>query len=117
MSLRTPARAALFHGSGGRLDLGVERRAAARQHAAVDRERGAGDPARAVTGEEQDRLDDVPWPAVAAERVKAVDRVEHLARLLGAQEALVGGRLDERERDRVDADVLRRQLEREVLGQ
>ena len=36
---------------------------------------------------------------------------------LGRHEALVGGRLDERERDRVDADALGRELEREVLGQ
>ena len=55
--------------------------------------------------------------AVAAERVEVADALEHLLGLLGGEEALVGGRLDERERDRVDADLLRRELEREVLGQ
>src|SRR5215210_8464328 len=104
-------------GSGGGLDLGLEGRAAAREHAAVDREGRAGDPGRLAAGEEEDRLDDIAGLAAAAERVEAVDRVEHLLRLVGREEALVGGRLHEREGDRVHADVLARQLECEVLGQ
>ena len=68
-------------------------------------------------GEEQHRLDDVRRLPAAAERVEPVDGLEHLLRLLRRHEALVGRRLDERERDRVDADAVRGQLEREVLGQ
>jgi len=95
----------------------VQRGATAGQHAAVDGQGRTGDPARAVAGEERDRLDDVARLPAAAERVEAVDGVEHLLRLLVGEEALVGRRLHERQRDGVDADVIRRELEREVLGQ
>ena len=102
----------------GGLDLGVHGRAAAREHAAVDRQRRAGDPATAPPPARK-RIASTTSAglAAAAERVEAADRVEHLLGLLVGEEALVGGRLDERERDRVDADALGRELEREVLGQ
>jgi hypothetical protein len=58
-----------------------------------------GAPARPFGGEEDDRLDDVVGVAVPAERVEVVDRVEHLARLFGRHEALVGGGLDEGQGD------------------
>ena len=65
--MRSPSR--------GRLGVHLGRRGvAAGEHAAVDRQRRARDPARAVAGEEQDRLDDVRRLAVAAERVERVRR-------------------------------------------
>jgi hypothetical protein len=54
---------------------------------------------------------------VAAERLERVERVEDLAGLLRAHEALVGGRLDEAERHRVDPDAVLGQLDGEVLRQ
>ena len=47
---------------------------------------------RAVARVEENRLDDVLRLASAAERVEAVDGFEHLARLLGSHEPLVGRR-------------------------
>ena len=111
---RRPSRTG-FSWLGGGLDLGVEGRASAGHTPAVDRQGRTGDPAGLAAGEEEDRLDDVAGLAVAAERVEVVDRVQDLLGLVGREEALVRGRLDERERDRVDADALGRELEREVL--
>ena len=52
-----------------------------------------------------------------ADLAEGVDGVEHLAGCLRRQEALVCRRLDKRERDRVDADVVLRELDRQVLRQ
>src|SRR5690348_12597319 len=82
-------------GRGGRVSAG--------EHAAVDGERGSGDPAGAVAGEKENRLDDVGGVAVSAEGMECVDALEDVSGLVWGHEALVGGRLDERERDGVDA--------------
>src|SRR5207244_13115956 len=82
------------------------------EHAPVDWQGRACDPARSVARVEEDRLDDVLWVAVAAERVEAVDRLEYLARLLWAHEPFVRRRLDKCQRNRVDADSVQRELDR-----
>jgi DNA-binding MarR family transcriptional regulator len=47
--------------------------------------------------------------------MEPVYRLENLSRFLGGHEALVGRRFDEGQRDGVDADVIRRELDRHVL--
>ena len=55
--------------------LGSRYGAAARQHTAVDRERGPRNPPRLSAGQKQDRLDDILRLAVTAQRMK--DRPQH----------------------------------------
>src|SRR5258708_7306203 len=91
--------------------------------AAIDREVLAGDVARALAGEEPDRVGDVLVGADPAQRILLLPIAPHVGRgsagalrALGA-DALEARPVDHAGRDRVDVDVVLADLERDALGQ
>src|ERR1700747_2893067 len=86
-------------------------------NAAVDGENDAGNETRLIGGEEKQRLGCTHRLAVTAERVHRLEGRQPSFHLLGREERAVHWRLDHRGCDRVHANLVGRQLDREVLDQ
>ena len=97
--------------------LEIRRLLPAGHNAAVDGENDAGNETRLIGGEKQQRFGCIRRLAIAAKRVHCVEGRQHSFHLLGREERAEHWRFDYRGCDRVHANLVGCQLDREVLDQ
>src|SRR5262245_42787965 len=86
-------------------------------YAAIDVPDGSGDPAGSWGQQEGDGVGQVAGGAGAAKRMEVVEAVQRLIELVGRDEPLVDRGCDDGGGDRVDPDVMRSQLDGQVVGE